>query len=160
MLCPYVSWIPSTGACRRMGHSERVQGLVPAEGLGVSPESPFLSPKTGGPRGVERGKDGSCYAPFALQCSVPHGLDESSPYAALVRASHLTGCAEGRSSVTGRANPKSERECPPQVNSIPRWESQARLYSHRHRACRATVLDVKNMVQRSGYLHSAMECDV
>ena len=27
-------------------------------------------------------------------------------------------------------------------------------------ACRATVLDVKNMVQRSGYVHSAMECDV
>ena len=27
-------------------------------------------------------------------------------------------------------------------------------------ACRATVLDVKNMVQRSRYLHSAMECDV
>ena len=36
----------------QMVSRKRVQGLVPAEGLGVSPNPPFLSPKNGG-QGVE-----------------------------------------------------------------------------------------------------------
>jgi len=33
--------------------TKRVQGLVPAEGLGVSPNHPISSPKSGGPRGLK-----------------------------------------------------------------------------------------------------------
>jgi len=33
--------------------TKRVQGLVPAEGLGVSPNPPISSPKTGGSRGFK-----------------------------------------------------------------------------------------------------------